>query len=272
MNLRVVSGKYVAVAFVLAIAAACGGGSDVPPPDPQPTPPDLSGVWAGSWQGTDPGGLGAVSGTWEVEISQGASSASGPSELRGDIDCMAGQMQTNPDTSVGVTGSLARPVPCAEVTWTLTALDLIDGSASGSWYNTGTTGSGTLSGTRIARLGGPRVRFVNPPGAKPDAIVTVVGSGLSPLVAGDGLTFNLTTQSSQISTDTVRIVARVPNGVTSGPVKVKTTAGSAQSPFPFNVDVTAPPVVLGNAAAAGSARVRHGRRRPSRSTRGSPAG
>jgi len=165
---------------------------------------------------------------------------------------MGGQMQTNPDTSFAVTGSLAR-APCATVTWTLTALNLFEGSASGSWFNTGTSGSGTLSGTRIARLGGPRVRFVNPPGAKPGAIVTVSGSSLSPLVAGDGLTFNLTPQSATISTDAAQIVARVPNGVTSGPVKVKTTADSAQSPFPFNVDVTAPPVVLGNAAAAGSA-------------------
>lgn len=248
MSANVLSGRCFAAAILLAIAAGCGGGGDAPPPEA----PDLSGVWAGSWQGTDPGGLGAVSGTWEVEITQGESSASGPSDLRGDVDCMAGQMQTDPDASSAVTGSLAR-LPCATVTWTLTALNVTEGSASGSWFNTGTTGSGTLSGTRIARLGGPRIRFVNPPGAKPGAIVTVSGLRLSPLVPGDGLTFNLTTQPVTISTDTVRIVARVPSGVTSGPVKVKTTTDSAQSPLPFNVDVIAPPVVLGNSAAPGSA-------------------
>ena len=190
MRARVVSGKRLVAAFLLLIAAGCGGGNDAPPPEV----PDLSGVWAGSWQGTEPGGLGPVSGTWEVEITQGESSASGPSELRGDIDCMPGQMQTDPGASGAVTGTVARS-PCASVTWMLTALSVAEGSASGSWSNSGTGGGGTLSGTRIARLDGPRVRFVNPPGAKPNAIVTVSGLRLSPLAALDGLAFNQTPQA-----------------------------------------------------------------------------
>jgi len=248
MRARVVSGKRLVAALLLLTAAGCGGGGDAPPPEV----PDLSGIWAGSWQGAEPGGLGQVSGTWEVEITQGESSASGPTELRGDIDCMPGQMQTDPDASSAVTGTVARS-PCATVTWQLTALSVAEGSASGSWSNTGTGGGGFLSGTRIATLDGPRVRFVNPPGAKPNAIVTVSGLRLSPLAAGDGLTFNQTPQAFPLSADSVRIVARVPNIVTSGPVKVKTDTGTAQSPMPFNVDVTAPPVVLGNSTAAGSA-------------------
>jgi len=248
MRARVVSGKRLVAALLLLTAAGCGGGGDAPPPEV----PDLSGIWAGSWQGAEPGGLGQVSGTWEVEITQGESSASGPTELRGDIDCMPGQMQTDPDASSAVTGTVARS-PCATVTWQLTALSVAEGSASGSWFNTFTTGTGTLSGTRIATLDGPRVRFVNPPGAKPNAIVTVSGLRLSGLAAVDGLTFNQTPQAFPLSADSVRIVARVPNIVTSGPVKVKTDTGTAQSPIPFNVDVTAPPVALGNSAAAGSA-------------------
>jgi hypothetical protein len=128
-----------AAGVILAALAGCGGGSGGAPPPP----PDLSGVWAGAWQGNDPspGGLGLVSGTWETEITQGATSASGPVELLGDVDCMDGQMQTNPDAQTAVTGSVAR-APCAAVNWMLTALDVGAGSASGSWTNSGTGGGG----------------------------------------------------------------------------------------------------------------------------------
>ena len=43
-------------------------------------------------QGTDPR-LGIVSGSWEVRIVQGASSATGGGTLLGDVDCMDGQMR-----------------------------------------------------------------------------------------------------------------------------------------------------------------------------------
>ena len=102
--------KAVGLLFAaLAVLSGCGGGDGQQQP-----PPDLSGVWAGAWQGTDPsgGGLGLVSGTWEVAITQGASSASGPVELLGDVDCMDGQMQTDPGVQSAVTGAVAR-APCA---------------------------------------------------------------------------------------------------------------------------------------------------------------
>jgi YVTN family beta-propeller protein len=242
-------GSIAACAAALA-GAGCGGGSD----GGEQPPPDLSGVWAGAWQGNDPsaGGLGLVSGTWEVEITQGASSASGPGELLGDVDCMDGQMQTDPGAQNAVTGMLAR-APCATVNWLLTALNLSEGGASGSWSNSGTGGSGTLSGERIAGLGGPRIRFVHPPGAKPGAIVTVSGLRLSGLSAGDGLVFNFSAQPALLSADATRIVARVPGSVSSGPVRVTTVAGVARSPRPFNTDVASPPVVLGGSSAPGIA-------------------
>lgn len=235
---------------LLVVGAGCGGGGG----GQEQPPPDLSGVWAGAWQGDDPrrGGLGFVSGTWEVEITQSASSASGPSELLGDVDCMDGLMHTNAGAQSAVTGSLARS-PCASVNWMLTALNLADGSASGSWTNSGTGGSGTLSGTRIARLGGPRVRFVHPPGAKPGAIVTVSGQMLSGLSATDGLVFNLTPQPFLLSADATHIVARVPSGVSSGPLNVTTGAGVGRSPRPFSIDVTSPPVTLGGFTSPGVA-------------------
>ena len=232
----------------VAIGAGCGGDGQEQPP------PDLSGVWAGAWQGTDPsaGGLGLVSGTWEVEITQGASSASGPAELLGDVDCMDGQMQTNADAQSAVTGMVAR-APCAMVNWTLTALNLAEGSASGSWDNSGTGGGGTLSGTRIARPDGPRIKFVHPPGAKPGAIVTVSGSRLTAPVAGNGLVFNFSPQPTLQFADATRIVARVPSVVSSGPVKVTTAVDVALSPRPFNTDVISPPVVPGGSSAPGIA-------------------
>ena len=239
-------------AFVFVAIGGCGsgGGGGTPPPDA----PDLSGVWAGAWQGNDPspGGLGLVSGTWDVEITQGDTSASGPGVLLGDIDCMAGQMQTNPDAQSAVTGALTR-APCATVNWMLTALNVAAGSASGSWTNSGTGGGGTLSGVRIARLGGPRIQFVHPPGAKPGAIVTLSGQTLSGLLGANGLLFNGTPPSTLLSADATRIVARVPNGATSGEVEVTTSAGVALSPRAFSTDVISPPVVLGGSTAQGLA-------------------
>ena len=238
------AGLVVVCAFAL-IGGGCGGGGDDGPPPP--AAPDLSGVWAGAWQGDDPTApsLGLVSGTWEVEITQGAASASGPVALLGDVDCMDGQMQTNPDALYAVTGSLAR-APCATVNWTLTALNVAAGSAGGSWTNAGTGGGGTLSGVRIARLGGPRIQFMHPPGAKPGAIVTVSGHTLSGLLVADGLLFNGTPQpATLLPPDATRIVARVPNGATSGAVQVTTLAGVALSPRSFNTDVISPPALLG---------------------------
>ena len=244
-RLRITRGMSSLV--VLLLLAACGGGGGGAPP--QQAAPDLSGVWAGAWQGNDPspGGLGLVSGTWDVEITQGASSASGPGVLLGDVDCMDGQMQTNPGSQSAVTGSLAR-APCAMVNWALTALNVAEGSASGSWTNSGTGGSGTLSGSRIAQLTGPRILFVHPPGGKPGAVVTVSGQALSGLTA---LRFNTTLQPTVQSSDGTRIVARVPNGATSGAVQVTTSAGAARSPRSFSTDVISPPALLGGSVTPG---------------------
>ncbi len=242
----------IAVCAIAVIGGGCGGGDDPPPP---PTVPDLSGVWAGAWQGTDPslGGFGLVSGTWNVEITQGASSASGPGLLLGDIDCMEGQMQTNPGAASAVTGTLVRTGCPAIVSWTLTALNVSDGSAAGGWSNSVTGGSGTLSGTRIARLGGPRIRFMHPPGAKPGAIVTLGGQTLSGLAVSDGLVFNLTPQPATLFADATRIVARVPVGATSGAIRVTTPAGAALSPVPFSTDVISPPLLVGQSVAQSAA-------------------
>lgn len=111
---------------LVALLTACGGGGGGEDAAP-PVPPDLSGVWAGAWQGSD-SQLGSVSGTWTVTINQTATSAFGPGTLLGDVDCMDGQMQSNPNAQTAVTGSVIRPGCPGAVNWTLTALDVSDGA------------------------------------------------------------------------------------------------------------------------------------------------
>ena len=242
--------KLIAALLIATLVNACGGGGGGGGPAPTPAPPDLSGVWAGSWQGSDPtlpASAQRVSGTWEATITQGASSASGPGTLLGDIDCMDGQAQTNPDAQTAVTGTFTRAGCPATVNWTLTALNVGEGAASGTWRNSVTNGQGSLSGTRIAQLSGPRVRFVSPPGGKPGTVVTVSGTGLSPL---SGLLFGGMPQPARLFADATRIVARVPSGVGTGSIQVSTATGFALSPFPFITDVASPPLNPGDTFAA----------------------
>jgi YVTN family beta-propeller protein len=104
-----------------------------------------------------------------------------------------------------------------------------------------------MSGTRIAQLTGPRVRFVSPPGAKPGAWATIVGQSLSGLTNANGVVFiSQTVQPVVLSADATRIVVRVPAGTRTGAVQVNTLAGSALSPLLFNTDVRSPPLVLSN--------------------------
>jgi YVTN family beta-propeller protein len=242
--------KRIAALLLAVLVNACGGGGGGGGPPPSPTPPDLSGIWAGSWQGSDPtlpASAQRVSGSWEATITQGPSFASGPGTLLGDIDCMDGQAQTNPDAQTAVTGTFTRPGCPATVSWMLTALNVGAGAASGTWSNSVTGGQGTLSGTRIAQLNGPRVRFVFPPGGKPGTVVTVSGTGLSTL---SGLLFGGTAQPARLSADATRIVARVPSGVGAGSIQVSTSTGFALSPFPFITDVASPPLNPGDTFAA----------------------
>jgi YVTN family beta-propeller protein len=242
--------RFPAVCLVALLTACGGGGGDDAAPA---VPPDLSGVWAGAWQGSD-SQLGSVSGTWTVTINQTATSAFGPGTLLGDVDCMDGQMQSNPNAQTAVTGSVIRP-PCGTVNWTLTALNVADGAASGTWNNAFTFGSGTMTGTRIARLDGPRIRFVHPPGGTFGAIVTIVGENLSGISSPNSVIFKgspATSPTSLISSDATRIVTTVPLSANNGPIEVNNTLGEALSPFPFNTNVGSPQPSVGGAAAQGA--------------------
>jgi YVTN family beta-propeller protein len=225
------------------LLVGCGGGGGEGGSSPPSV--DLSGVWAGAWQGSDPS-LGSVSGTWEVTITQSGTSATGPSLILGDIDCMDGVMQGGGQTSV--TGSVTR-APCGQISWLLTAANSATGDVAGTWNNAVTHGAGSLSGKRIAKLGMPRVRSVSPPAGLPGALVTVRGDSLS---ATNTLSFNGAAQPSFTSNAT-RVVGRVPAGATTGPLQLTLAGATAASPRVFNTDVTSPPAVLGSSVSRGVA-------------------
>ena len=232
-------GRLIA-ALALSLAAGCGGGgggsSGPGGPDTGvvPAPPDISGVWAGAWQGSDPA-LGTVGGTWEATFTQTGSSAIGPSLILGDIDCMDGTVQTT-SSATTVTGIVTRP-PCGSINWLLTAVNTTTGDATGTWTNGLTSGQGSLTGKRIARLNEARIRSIYPPAGGPDTVVTVRGDSLT---GASNLSFNGALQSSSMS-DATRVIGRVPNGATTGPVQVSVNAVTTSSPRSFSVDVTAPP-------------------------------
>jgi YVTN family beta-propeller protein len=147
-----------------------------------------------------------------------------------------------------VQGTLAR-APCGTISWLLTALNLDTGAAAGSWSNLTTSGSGTLSGTRIARLSGPRIRHVSPPSGLPGTIVTVRGEALD---AAASVRFNNEPQSA-FSGNATRIVAAVPAGASTGPVSVTAGSGTASSPRSFITDVSSPAAFAGTSVSLGTA-------------------
>lgn len=239
--------RLAAGLMVVALAACGGGGNDDSPPAPS-SPPDVSGVWAGTWTGSNTA-QGLVTGTWEAELSQSASGVTGTATLRGDVDCIDGAVDASAGSNNIVMGTLDRP-PCFQNTWMLTAVDSNSGNAGGTWTQPGQQGQGTFTGIRIAKPGGPRVRFVNPPAGTPNALVTIVGTNLGALPADNAITFN-GTPAETLSASHVALTARVPAGATSGPVRLTTAQGLAISPLHFNRNATFPePVVTATIATA----------------------
>jgi YVTN family beta-propeller protein len=228
--------SFVVVAAT-GVLAACGGGSSSDP-SPSPSspslpPPDLSGVWAGSWQGNDPQ-FGPVTGFWQATVAQGASSASAGVVLTGDVNCMEGQMRGASSGSNAPSGTLDRS-PCGLNSWTLTALNTSDNTATGSWTQDGSNAKGTFSGMRIATASGPQIAFFSPPSGAADTIVTIVGSELAGGVDFGGT--SLAPLSSSSST-ALRVRTLQVNGTV--PFILASSAGLVRSPRPFNANVTSP--------------------------------
>ena len=205
---------------------------------PAPPPIDISGAWAGTWSGYDPG-FGQVSGNWEAEVTQSASSITGFGTLFGDVDCMDGSAEGSLGTDNVVSGTLTR-TPCPQNEWTMTALNLLERSTSGVWTKPETGGSGVFTGIQIAKPGGPRIAFVNPSGGLPGTIATIVGRGFGSAATDNTIDFNSTPAAGILSASTNTLVITVPYGAASGPVYLTVLNGTAISPRPFTTDVTFP--------------------------------
>jgi len=224
--------------FIFSFAiAACGGGNGGGGGTPPAAAPDISGVWAGTWAGADPV-AGPVTGSWEQELVQTASGVTGTGRLSGDVDCPDAIVSTSASGNV-ISGTLSRP-PCQQNMWTLTAVNVSDRTASGIWNQPATGAQGTFTGVQIAKPDGPRIAFVTPPGSSPGAIVTIVGTGFSPIPTDNVLDFNTTPVAALLTVSPTTLTTRVPALATPGPLSLTTPTGTAISPRAFNVKVSFP--------------------------------
>jgi YVTN family beta-propeller protein len=248
--------KWVIGLFLIGILgmAGCGGGGGGSggyyPVSTTSATPDISGGWAGTWSGVDPG-TGGVTGNWQADVLQVGSSVSGSGVLSGDVDCSDSILSGNVEANNVPSGTLTRQ-PCQQNSWIITALDLTTRSVSGTWTQPGSGASGTFTGTQVAKPGGPQISFFSPQGGIPGAIMTIVGSGFDQLVSNDLLTFNNNTQAQIISATANRIVALVPPGAPSGPLFLKTTKGTAISPRSFDASASHPIPVNNGSITVGS--------------------
>jgi len=246
----------VSILFSLALVSCGGEDGGAPPRSPSPAPPNISGVWAGTWTGFNPA-IGPVTGDWENELLQTGSDVTGTSRLSGDIDCPDGTV-TGSATKAAISGDLLRGT-CDPNTWVLTAVSVSSRSASGIWNQLDRNGhaiaDGTFTGTQIATVGGPRIAFVTPPGAKAGAIVTIAGSGFGASAIENTLDFNTTRVSDAdlLTVSPTRLTVLVPPlATTVGPLTLTMPSGTAISPRPFNPHVSHPQLVKTNTIPVGT--------------------
>jgi len=242
-------GCLLPIIGLAALISGCEGAHYVPTEAPPP-PPDLAGIWAGSWQGVDPQ-LGPVTGYWNATVTQNSTGLTGAGSLLGDVDCMDGSVSGSAGSTV-VSGTLDR-TPCGSNSWQLTALSVADATASGSWSQSGSNAKGTFSATRIAKLGGPRIAFFSPPGGLPGTIVTIVGASFDAAAANNSVLFNDTVPvAGLLSSSATAISTRVPVGFTSATINLTTPAGTARSPLPFNAAVSSPAATVSTSVSIAS--------------------
>jgi YVTN family beta-propeller protein len=210
---------------------------------PSPPPINVSGVWAGTWSGQDPN-AGTVTGNWEADLTQTSEGITGSGTLSGDVDCTDGPVTGGLNADFSISGTFHR-APCPTNQWTLSSLSFLNRTVTAEWTQTATRSGGTLSGYQIALPNGPRIRYFFPPGGLPGSYVTIVGERLAPVLSDNSVTFNQTAAPTQLVAGTTSLLAKVPSGVTYGSVIVATPTGSAISPRPFDVNVTAPSLSAG---------------------------
>jgi len=228
-------GRQLVFVLAMGVLTGCGGGGGGG--GAPAVIPDLSGYWAGSWQGSDPA-LGIVTGTWEAELTQNQADVSGSATLLGDVDCMEGAVAGTSGGS-SVEGTVNRS-PCNLNHWTLTSVDPAFFTASGIWTQDNSNAQGGFSGTRIAVPGGPRILSFSPRGGAASSVVTLVGQGFAATPEDNALNFANGAAAMVLSASPTRLVALAPAGIASGPLTLTTTSGQAASALPFNGLVGSP--------------------------------
>ena len=217
------------------LLSGCGGSDD-----DDNDPPNIAGVWAGTWEGID-NDFGPAAGTWRAELSQRDDGFSGPMLFGGDIDCAEGKMEGLADSEEETISGLVFRDPCPSNDWIFTAFNEAQVIASGTWVKQGLS-NGSFEGRRIAKFTGPQIEYVYPPGGRADGLITIVGEQLTMNPTSDTLSLGsggpvLTLESIS---DTV-ITARLPGSISAPDrLHLKNASGTALSPIAFNTAVTTP--------------------------------
>lgn len=234
---------FPAIIISLCLLSACGGGGGPPPPENN-TPAtniDVTGVWAGTWSGTNPN-TGEVNGTWEGDVIQTGNNVDGKVVLSGDIDCAEGILSGFAgDTDL--TGSLQRSflgTPCPRNLWEATSINTLAMDMSGTWTQPSESASGTFTGRLISKPGGPRMTYFHPPGGLPGTIITILGEGFSLTPTDNVIEFKNAASTEFLSVSPTKLTMRVPAGASTGSIFLFKDSFTAISPLPFKTNVSFP--------------------------------
>jgi len=228
------------IAFLSVVFSACGGGGGGEESKDLPQPPNIAGIWSGTWEGID-SVFGPAAGTWEARIAQQETEVKGPMFFGGDIDCAEGSMTGTADGETEVVSGQVFRNPCPSNDWVFTAFNQEENAASGTWEKSGLS-KGSFEGQRIATFTGPHIDYVYPPGGRAGAWLTIVGERLkmdpvidSLMLGENGISLVPVTISDSL------ITLQLPGNITTPEQLFLTTAhGQALSPRYHNTEVTHP--------------------------------
>jgi DNA-binding beta-propeller fold protein YncE len=246
MNLSAISG-ISRVAILSIFLSACGGGGNEQAgdlPEDLPPPPQIAGIWSGTWEGIDTD-FGPAAGTWEARISQQETEIKGPIIFGGDIDCAEGSMTGTADAETEVVSGQVVRNPCPSNDWLFTAFNQEENSASGTWEKAFLS-NGSFEGQRIATFTGPVISYVYPPAGRVGAYLTIVGERLAMDAATDSLMLGENGAALvPLTTSDKLIRVQLPGNIsTPGQLVLTTARGKALSPRYFNTEPTNPNTVI----------------------------
>ncbi len=219
------------------ILAGCNKDNNEPPPPEV----NISGVWAGTWTGTDSRVPVPVYGEWEAEISRTDHQVGGSMTLGGDfVDCPQGSLSGSVDQNNVISGSVTRGNACQTIDWTVTAINPDALSTSGTWSQQPIVASGTFTGNQIAVEGGPRITSFSLRGGLPGTIVTIAGERLVTEGTDTEIRFGAAVATERIASSAAALVVKVPLDASSGIITVTTPPVKATSRRLFSTEVSSP--------------------------------